>query len=94
MTQLALGTLRPLDVACTYPGHRYALPCRARPGEPCQWSDPSAHRGEYHAERRVAAGERLPTADQILAQRGLVATELDLEIDEGDDAEPDEGSAP
>jgi hypothetical protein len=54
----------PLRFPCTYPGLRgYAAPCRAKPGEPCRWANPPFNR--YHAERRVAAGERLKTYEEI-----------------------------
>lgn len=48
----------PLDFSCAYRGFFYATPCRAKPGEPCRWTRAGAG---FHAERRIAAGERLET---------------------------------
>jgi hypothetical protein len=52
-----------LAVACPYKGFRYAAPCRAQAGEPCR--DAKGHAADYfHAERRAAAGEHVPTYEE------------------------------
>lgn len=55
----------PLRFPCTYLGNRYDLPCRAKAGEPCRWPRfvPSP---PFHAERRVAAGERLKSYEELV----------------------------
>jgi hypothetical protein len=84
----------PLRFPCAYRGFQYAPPCRAKPGEPCHWGDNPWHRGEFHAERRRAAGEPLKTYEELYALGGGEAA---IPVEEGggesEDLEDDEAGA-
>lgn len=80
MDQLTLATAHtPLDFSCAYRGFFYATPCRAKPGEPCRWTRGGAG---FHAERRIAAGERLETYENAPGAPEVVDVEEEPEGEE------------